>query len=66
MLFENIKLNINKMISIEQSSNSDRYNFNKPYKCIEMAYGNAGYVISNKISFSNDMKDIIKLIYILF
>lgn len=62
VLFHN-QLNINKMISIEQSSNVQRYEFNKPYRCIEMAYGTAGHVISNKISFTNETKDIIWLDY---
>lgn len=62
VLFHN-QLNINKMISIEQSPNKSRYDFNKPYKCIEMAYGPASYVLSNQISFSNDIKDIIWLDY---
>lgn len=62
VLFHN-QLNINEMISIEQSSNTERYDFNKPYKCIEMAYGPASYVLANKLSFSNDIKDIIWLDY---
>lgn len=62
VLFHN-QLNINKMISIEQSSNPERYDFNKPYNCIEMAYGAASHVISNKIDFSDDTKDVIWLDY---
>lgn len=62
VLFHN-QLNINKMISIEQSPNTERYDFNKPYKCIEMAYGSASHVLSRKLSFSNDIKDIIWLDY---
>lgn len=62
VLFHN-QLNINQMISIEQSSNAERYNFNKPYKCIEMAYGPASHVIANKIKFSGEIKDIVWLDY---
>lgn len=62
VLFHN-QLNINKMISIEQSSNSERYDFNKPYNCIEMKYGQASHVIANKIEFSEKTKDIIWLDY---
>lgn len=62
VLFHN-QLNINKMISIEQSSNPQRYDFNKPYNCIEMAYGQAGHVIANKIKFSEETKDIVWLDY---
>ena len=62
VLFHN-QLNINNMISIEQSSNFKRYDFNKPYKCIEMKYGTASHVIANEIRFSKETKDIIWLDY---
>lgn len=60
VLFHN-QLNIDQMISIEKSSNKMRYEFNKPYGCIEMYYGNADVVLSSEINFSDDIKDIIWL-----
>ena len=60
VLFHN-QLNINQMISIEKSNNKMRYEFNKPYGCIEMYYGNADVVLSSEINFSDDIKDIIWL-----
>lgn len=58
VLFHN-QLNIDYMISIEKSSNVDRYEFNKPYGCIEMCYGSADSALSDKIAFSEDIKDIV-------
>jgi len=39
------ELGIEKMISIESSGNKNRFNFNKPFSCIEMAYGNSKTVL---------------------
>ncbi len=38
-------LGINDMLSIEKSGKSDRFDFNKPYKCIKMEYGDASVVV---------------------
>ena len=62
VLFHN-QLNIDKMISIESSARIDRYNFNKPYQCIEILSGTAMSMLSGKIAFSEEKKDIIWLDY---
>jgi len=38
-------LGINKMISIEVSGNKQRFNFNKPFHCIEMKYGDSQAIL---------------------
>ena len=38
-------LGINKMISIEVSSNEMRFNFNKPFNCIKMQFGDSHTVL---------------------
>lgn len=62
VLFHN-QLNIEKMISIEASAKIDRYTYNKPYKCITMLPGTAISMLSGKISFTEETKDIIWLDY---
>lgn len=63
VLFHNY-LNIDNMISIEHSQNEERYKFNKPYKNIEMYFGDAGTAFSHGIDFSDpDIKNIIWLDY---
>jgi hypothetical protein len=39
------ELGINNMISIESSGNLERFNFNKPYSCIEMMFGDSQTVL---------------------
>lgn len=62
ILFHN-QLNIEKMISIESSNDIARYKFNKPYKCVELIQGESAAVLSSKIEFSSEIKDIIWLDY---
>jgi len=38
-------LGISDMLSIEKSRNAERFDFNKPYKCIKMEYGDASVVV---------------------
>lgn len=38
-------LGINKMISIEVSGNKQRFDFNKPFHCIEMKYGDSQSIL---------------------
>ena len=63
VLFHN-QLNIEQMISIEKSSNEERYIFNKPYNNIEIYFGDSETVLSTKIDFSNqEIKNVIWLDY---
>jgi len=39
------ELGIDKMISIESSGNKERFNFNKPFSCIEMIFGTSEIVL---------------------
>jgi hypothetical protein len=39
------ELGINQMISIESSENENRFNFNKPFSCIKMMFGNSQKVL---------------------
>ena len=61
-LFHRI-LGINKMISIEiDSMCKTRYEFNKPFKCIDIIYGKSNDVIPN-LNWKTACKDIIWLDY---
>lgn len=62
ILFHN-QLNIEKMISIESSTDIDRYTFNKPYKCVDLIQGDSATVLGSQIEFSKETRDIIWLDY---
>lgn len=63
VLFHN-QLNIDQMISIEKSSNKERYLFNKPYNNIEIYFGDSETALSTGIDFSNqEIKNVIWLDY---
>lgn len=54
------ELGINKMFSIEESGNKERFNFNKPYRCIEMLWGKSQDILP---SVDWDTKSILWLDY---
>lgn len=57
-------LGINKMCSIEQDGmHRDRYEFNKPFNCIEMQYGSASNVLSSIIKWDSKEKYFVWLDY---
>ncbi len=62
ILFHN-QLNIEKMISIEHSSSPQRYEFNKPYNCIEMMFSDSSDALNRQLSFPKDSADFIWLDY---
>lgn len=62
VLFHN-NLNIESMISIEHSTNPERYCFNKPYNCITLCLEEAQTALSSTIDFSTGLRDIIWLDY---
>ena len=62
ILFHN-QLNIDKMVSIEHSEQEDRYNFNKPYKCIDMLFCDAQDALSRYHDFTPDVPDFMWLDY---
>lgn len=62
VLFHN-QLNIDKMISIEMSTEIERYDYNKPYQCITLLSGTAMSMLSTEIPFLEQTKDIIWLDY---
>ncbi|WP_452223047.1 O-methyltransferase [Lacinutrix chionoecetis] len=53
-------LGINKMISIESSTNKMRFNFNKPFHCIKMEFGDSHTILP---SLDWTMKNIVWLDY---
>lgn len=58
------EFNINKMISIEKDErNSERFNFNKPYSCIDIYFGESSDVLNSDIEWDSRTKDIIWLDY---
>ena len=62
ILFHN-QLSIERMISIEKSHNFKRYEFNKPYKCIDIKFCEAQDALSREIDFSENSPDFIWLDY---
>lgn len=62
ILFHNY-LNIEKMISIENSTSPERYYFNKPYKCIDMLFCDALDALNRHIEFDSHNSDFIWLDY---
>lgn len=57
-------LGINKMCSIEQDGmHRERYEFNKPFNCIDMKYGSASNVLSSIIKWESDEKYFVWLDY---
>ncbi len=62
ILFHN-QLNIDKMISIEHSEQEERYNFNKPYKCIDILFCDAQDALSRYLDFPADAPDFMWLDY---
>lgn len=62
ILFHN-QLNIDKMVSIEHSQKTERYNFNKPYNCIEMMFCDSSDALNRQLDFSDDNPDFIWLDY---
>lgn len=62
ILFHNT-LNIDKMISIERSGKKERFDFNKPYNCIEMCYMDCNAALIHGIPFDGENPDIVWLDY---
>lgn len=57
-------LGINKMCSIEQDGvHRERYEFNKPFSCIDMEYGQASNVLSSIIRWESEEKYFVWLDY---
>ena len=62
ILFHN-QLGIEEMISIENSSETERFEFNKPYKCISMCFYESQCALIREIDFSKDILDFLWLDY---
>lgn len=57
------QLDITNMISIEKSDNTERYEYNRPYNCIDLKFCDAQEALSNEIVFSETEKNFIWLDY---
>lgn len=58
------EFNINKMVSIEKDqTNSARFEFNKPFGCIELCFGESTIMLESQLNWDYNTKDIVWLDY---